>query len=96
VDSLFVDARTCGAMGGKLLGAGGGGFVLLFVPPKHQARIKKRFNRLIHVPFQFEFGGSQIIFFDREEDFAKHDRARSRQRIQPFRELNLRSRLASV
>ena len=94
VDSLFVDARSCGAMGGKLLGAGGGGFVLLFVPPKRQARIKKQFNRLIQVPFQFEFGGSQIIFFDREEDYAKHDRARSRRRIEPFRELKLRSSLA--
>ena len=83
-------------MGGKLLGAGGGGFVLLFVPPKRQAGIKKRFNRLIQVPFQFEFGGSQIIFFDREEDFAKHDRARSRRRIQPFRELNLHAPVASA
>ena len=64
--------------------------------PKRQARIKKQFNRLIQVPFEFEFGGSQIIFFDREEDFAKHDRARSRRRIQPFRELNLRAPLASV
>ncbi len=96
VDSLFVDARSCGAMGGKLLGAGGGGFVLLFVPPKRQARIKKQFNRLIHVPFQFEFGGSQIIFFDREEDYAKHDRARSRRPIAPFRELNPDSASASA
>lgn len=96
VDGLFAEARATGAMGGKLLGAGGGGFVLLFVPPNRQARIKKQFNRLIHVPFKFEFAGSQIIFFDLEEDFAKHDRARSRRRIEPFRELNLRSSLASA
>jgi D-glycero-alpha-D-manno-heptose-7-phosphate kinase len=86
VDSLFAEARANGAPGGKLLGAGGGGFVLLFVPPKRQARIKRHFNRLIQVPFKFEFSGSQIIFFDREEDFAKHDRARSRRPIAPFRE----------
>lgn len=86
VDALFAQARAAGALGGKLLGAGGGGFVLLFVPPKHQAKIKRRFNRLIQVPFKFEFGGSQIIFFDLEEDFTKHDRARSWRPIVPFRE----------
>ena len=86
VDSLFAEARANGASGGKLLGAGGGGFVLLFAPPKRQARIKRYFKGLIQVPFKFEFGGSQIIFFDREEDFAKHDRARSRRSITPFRE----------
>jgi len=86
VDSLFAEARANGAPGGKLLGAGGGGFVLLFVPPKRQARIKRHFKGLIQVPFKFEFSGSQIIFFDREEDFAKHDRARSRRPITPFRE----------
>jgi D-glycero-alpha-D-manno-heptose-7-phosphate kinase len=96
VDSLFTEARANGAIGGKLLGAGGGGFVLLFVPPKRQARIKRHFNRLIQVPFKFEFGGSQIIFFDLEEDFAEHDRARSRRQIESFRELNLDSPFASV
>jgi D-glycero-alpha-D-manno-heptose-7-phosphate kinase len=90
VDSLFADARANGALGGKLLGAGGGGFVLLFVPPKRQAKIRKHFRRLIQVPFKFEYSGSQIIFFDLEEDFTEHDRARSRRRIEPFRELNFR------
>ncbi|MGA2029939.1 MAG: kinase [Verrucomicrobiota bacterium] len=87
VDSLFDDAREKGAVGGKLLGAGGGGFVLLFVPPKHQAGIKKYFSRLIHVPFKFEFSGSQIIFFDIEEDFSTHDEERTKKQIDAFREL---------
>jgi D-glycero-alpha-D-manno-heptose-7-phosphate kinase len=88
VDAMYDEARAAGALGGKLLGAGGGGFIILFVPPARQARIKKRFNRLIHVPFQFEFGGSQIIFYDPGEDYSHHEKARARQRIDSFRELN--------
>jgi D-glycero-alpha-D-manno-heptose-7-phosphate kinase len=88
VDRLFAEARKAGAIGGKLLGAGGGGFVLLFVPPEKQARVRKVLSRLIEVPFAFEFSGSQIIFFDMEEDFAKHDKARRRRRIEAFSELD--------
>ena len=88
VDALYDDARQAGAFGGKLLGAGGGGFILLFVPPEKQAKVRKCFSRLIEVPFEFEFSGSQIIFFDLEEDFAKHDKASSRQHIDAFREWN--------
>jgi hypothetical protein len=40
------------------------------------------------VPFEFEFSGSQIIYFDLEEDFAKDDKARAHQQLEPFRELN--------
>jgi D-glycero-alpha-D-manno-heptose-7-phosphate kinase len=43
---------------------------------------------LIEVPFEFEFSGSQIIFFDMEEDFAKHDKARSKRHIEAFSELD--------
>jgi D-glycero-alpha-D-manno-heptose-7-phosphate kinase len=88
VDALFEEARTAGAIGGKLLGAGGGGFLLLFAPPSKQAKIKKQLGRLIQVPFKFEFGGSQIIFYDLEEDYSKHEKARDRQPIEAFRELN--------
>jgi D-glycero-alpha-D-manno-heptose-7-phosphate kinase len=88
VDALYDEARQAGAVGGKLLGAGGGGFILLFVPPEKQAKVRKQLNRLIEVPFEFEFSGSQIIFFDREEDFAKHDKARSKRQIEAFSELD--------
>jgi len=88
VDALFDEARKAGAIGGKLLGAGGGGFILLFVPPEKQAKVRKQLNRLIEVPFEFEFSGSQIIFFDTEEDFAKHDKARSKRQIEAFCELD--------
>jgi D-glycero-alpha-D-manno-heptose-7-phosphate kinase len=88
VDALFDEARKAGAIGGKLLGAGGGGFILLFVPPEKQARVREQLNRLIEVPFEFEFSGSQIIFHDTEEDFAKHDKARSKRQIEAFSELD--------
>jgi len=87
VDTLFEDARAAGAIGGKLLGAGGGGFVLLFVPPARQAKVKKQLSRLIQVPFEFEFGGSQIIFFDVEEDYSRHEKERAKKSIEAFREL---------
>jgi D-glycero-alpha-D-manno-heptose-7-phosphate kinase len=88
VDGLFEEARSAGAIGGKLLGAGGGGFVVLFVPPERRNKVRKQLNRIIHVPFEFEFSGSQVIFYDLEEDFAKHDKARARQQIEAFREWN--------
>jgi D-glycero-alpha-D-manno-heptose-7-phosphate kinase len=87
VDALYEDARAAGAIGGKLLGAGGGGFMVLLVPPERQEDVRRRLNRLIHVPFEFEFSGSQIIFFDPEQDYAEHDRRRAEQDIEAFREI---------
>ncbi len=87
VDGFFADARKAGAIGGKLLGAGGGGFILLFVPPEKQNKVRKQFSKLIEVPFEFEFSGSQIIFFDVEEDYAKHDKERAKRKIEAFQEL---------
>jgi D-glycero-alpha-D-manno-heptose-7-phosphate kinase len=87
VDEVYELARANGALGGKLLGAGGGGFLLLFVPPQHQAVVRQKLAKLIHVPFEFEYAGSQIIFFDREEDYAEQDRARATQPVEAFREL---------
>lgn len=87
VDGLYDEAVSAGAIGGKLTGAGGGGFLLLFVPPSRQMKVRERLNKLIHVPFKFEFSGSQIIFFDPEEDHSAQDRARANQPIQAFQEL---------
>jgi D-glycero-alpha-D-manno-heptose-7-phosphate kinase len=88
VDAAYQAARAAGARGGKLLGAGGGGFLLFFAPPSKHTHIKKQLSKLIHVPFKFEFGGSQVIFYDLEEDFSEHDKAREEQRVDPFRELD--------
>lgn len=70
IDELYQRALSAGALGGKITGAGGGGFLLLFVPPSHQAKVRKKLNKLIYVPFKFENEGSRIIFFDQEEDYS--------------------------
>ena len=87
VDELYEAARAAGAIGGKLVGAGGGGFLLLFVPPSRQAAVRERLDGLIQVPFKLEFSGSQIIFCDREEDYEAEERTRAGQRLRAFREL---------
>ncbi len=70
IDDIYLSARSKGAIGGKIIGAGGGGFLLLFVPPSRQARVRREFNKLLYVPFKFEHEGSQIIFYDQEEDYS--------------------------
>ena len=87
VDDIYDQARAAGAIGGKLIGAGGGGFIVFFAPPERHAAIRERLAKLIHVPVKFEFGGSQIIFFDREEDYSAEEQARSARTIDAFREL---------
>lgn len=62
IDGIYEAARKAGAVGGKLLGAGGGGFMLLFVPPEKQACVREALKGLIFVPVKFETGGSQIIY----------------------------------
>jgi len=87
VDTLYAQAREAGAVGGKLLGAGGGGFFMLFVPPERQPEVREALQDLIHVPFRFEFSGSQIIFFDPEQDFSAAEQDRMNRTAQAFREL---------
>jgi D-glycero-alpha-D-manno-heptose-7-phosphate kinase len=64
VDDVYVAARGAGALGGKLLGAGGGGFMLFFVPPERRHRVQAELAGLVHVPFAFETGGAQLIYYD--------------------------------
>lgn len=87
VDEMYAHAISNGALGGKLLGAGGGGFMLLFVPPDKQARVREALKNLICVPFHFEFSGSQIIFFDPERDYVAEDRARASREFDFFGEI---------
>ena len=56
-------AIKAGALGGKILGAGGGGFVLFYVKPEHQSKVKKVLNKLTYVPFNFENSGSKVVLF---------------------------------
>jgi len=84
VDEIYQRALEVGAIGGKLLGAGGGGFILLFVRPRDQERVRRELNRLLYVPFSFESSGSQIIFLDVEEDYSDEERARANYLAQPL------------
>lgn len=77
IDEIYSAAQGKGAIGGKLLGAGGGGFMLLFVPPEKQEQVREILKNLIYVPFRFDFAGSQIIFFDQQEEYFTEDVARA-------------------
>jgi len=63
IDAMYEQAISAGATGGKILGAGGGGFLLLFVRPELQSKVRERLNGLIHVPFEFEDLGSRIVLY---------------------------------
>jgi D-glycero-alpha-D-manno-heptose-7-phosphate kinase len=86
VDQAYDAARSAGAIGGKITGAGGGGFMLLFVPPECQSAVREALGRLINVPFTFDFNGSQIIHFQHEENFFHAENDRNTREINPFRE----------
>ncbi len=68
VDDIYNAGREAGALGGKLLGAGGGGFMLFVVKPDDQSRVRERLKDLIHVSFEFDTGGSKIAVFEPESD----------------------------
>lgn len=69
IDEIYDDAINAGALGGKLLGAGGGGFILFFVEPEFQPEVKKRLKNLLYVPFKFENLGTQIIYYAPQNNF---------------------------
>lgn len=63
IDFLYNEAIRAGATGGKILGAGGGGFLLLFVKPELQLQVRERLKHLVHVPFEFEDSGSRVVLY---------------------------------
>ena len=63
IDDVYAAARRAGAIGGKVLGAGGGGFVLFFVPPERQESVRDALKDLIYVPFKLESAGSRIVLY---------------------------------
>jgi D-glycero-alpha-D-manno-heptose-7-phosphate kinase len=64
IDQWYGKARAAGAIGGKLLGAGGGGFLLFFVEPQNQEAVARALADLYRVPFKFDSGGSRITYYD--------------------------------
>jgi D-glycero-alpha-D-manno-heptose-7-phosphate kinase len=63
IDEIYDVALRAGAIGGKLLGAGGGGCILFFVMPELQGKIKEALKRLLYIPFNFEDSGSRIVYY---------------------------------
>ncbi len=62
IDDMYAKAKAAGAVGGKLLGAGGGGFMMFYAPEERHPAIQTALKNFIHVPFHFENTGSQIIY----------------------------------
>lgn len=67
IDGLYANALKHGAIGGKLLGAGGGGFMLLFVRPEDRHKVARGLKNFLEVKFRFENQGSQIIYYNPQE-----------------------------
>jgi D-glycero-alpha-D-manno-heptose-7-phosphate kinase len=62
IDAIYAAARNAGALGGKLLGAGGGGFMLVYADPGAHKKIKEALKDYLCVPFDFDTEGSQVIY----------------------------------
>lgn len=68
LDEIYSKARQNGALGGKVLGSGGGGFLLFFAPKEKQHKIIKALKNLTYVPFQFENSGSKVVVYEPYEE----------------------------
>lgn len=68
IDEMYSMGLENGAIGGKLLGAGGGGFMLFFVPPENRDTLKQVMANYVCVPFRFENTGSQVIYYKQEDE----------------------------
>lgn len=66
IDNLYEKGIKAGALGGKLLGAGGGGFLVFYVNPENQAAVKEAMSDLMYIPFEFENSGTQVIYYSPE------------------------------
>lgn len=66
IDELYEKGIAAGALGGKLLGAGGGGFLVFYVRPEKRAAVMEAMKDLLYIPFRFENGGTKIIYYSPE------------------------------
>ena len=67
IDDLYENGMGAGALGGKLLGAGGGGFLVFYVQPEKQETVREAMRDLMYIPFRFENGGTRVIHYSPEE-----------------------------
>ena len=73
IDILYEKGIRAGALGGKLLGAGGGGFLLFYVQPEKKAALINAMEGLLHIPFHFENGGTQVIYYTAESYLTEEE-----------------------
>ena len=66
IDELYAKGMVAGALGGKLLGAGGGGFLVFYVQPEYQEAVRWAMRDLMYIPFKFEDGGTRVIHYTPE------------------------------
>lgn len=71
IDGLYERGIKAGAIGGKLLGAGGGGFLLFYVPQEYQEAVRAELSELLYIPFKFENKGTQVIHYTPESYVPK-------------------------
>lgn len=76
IDELYARGMAAGALGGKLLGAGGGGFLVFYVQPQYQKAVREAMNDLLYIPFKFEDGGSRVIHYTPETFVPLEDRGK--------------------
>ena len=69
IDAIYDAGLKAGALGGKLLGAGGGGFMLFFVRLEQQEQVKEALKHLLYVPSRFDHLGSQIIYYSHDDEY---------------------------
>ena len=69
IDEIYEAGLSAGALGGKLLGAGGGGFMVFFVPPEHREDLRERLKKLLCIPFKFSTRGSHVVLYEPEERY---------------------------
>jgi D-glycero-alpha-D-manno-heptose-7-phosphate kinase len=81
IDSIYEEGLKGGALGGKLLGAGGGGFMLFFVRPEQRESLHKRLKKLLRIPMNFSRTGSHIVAYEAE---APYDKSLIRERYELY------------
>jgi D-glycero-alpha-D-manno-heptose-7-phosphate kinase len=72
IDEIYEAGLSAGALGGKLLGAGGGGFMLFFVPPEKREALRTRLQKLLCVPFRFSDRGSHVVVYEPEQEYGEY------------------------
>lgn len=74
IDAYYAQAKEAGALGGKLLGAGGGGFLLLYAQKERQSAVRDALSGLLEIPFRFETGGAKVLYYRPETYVPKEER----------------------